>query len=901
MPLSKRKASGVLGGLLGLIGLSAVAGVLITATVTPAVAVTSAAATGAIDMFNNLPSVLKIDKMILPSKIYYTDSKGKNKLMATYYDQNRKPVTFKQVNTVMYDALLSSEDPRFYEHGGIDLIGTTRAVLSNLKGGSQTQGGSSISQQYVKNVRLNSCYWDAKNDKEVNECWLKISDSTGTDGYERKLQEMRYAIALEQRYSKNDILLGYLNLANFGGTTYGIEAAAWHYFGVHAKDLNLSQAAVLAGMVQNPNTFRIDMKDGSVTDADGNGVNSEKDGYKLTKQRQIYVLDRMLADGKITQKQHDEAVKAKIVPHIKNAKTGCAASDAAYFCQYVTNVVLNDEAFGEEREDREALLKKGGLKIYTTLDPEVQAAAQKAQDDNIPQSVKGYDTTDESTFGSTSVSVEASTGRVLAMAQNTDFSAGVKAKAGATPIIYAGNETLGGSIGFEAGSTFKLFTLLDWLDKGKSVNAVLDGRAHARTPWTDHCVEGGSVGATDETANYRLNPGYYGTPMRFTKDSLNTGFLEMARQLDLCDIGNMAASLGVTRGSVTDGQPDPLQLTLDGPKPNPMSKKHPLQPLPYQVIGSDNVTPLSMAAAYAAVANKGKFCEPKVIDKVTDSDGNELPVPDTDCTQVLDPKVAATAAYALKGPLSQGGSGAAGNPWDGTELIGKTGTHEDKQTWLITSNTKVTTANWVGTARGNIPLSTTYVNGWQSLNNLRFSLGRELQGAIDQIYKGGSFPAPDSNLTRQVLVNLPDVVGKSIDDATEELEKAGFQVKVGDEVDSAVEKGLVGKQSPGAGKVASGSVVTLSPSNGEGLEVPNVAGQQPAQAVATLQASGFHNVTASCTQKAGGSGLVTGTSPGAGETADANTAITVQYEADNCGGGGPGDWTNPGRGNDDDH
>ncbi len=876
MPHSKRTSSGVLGGLLGLIGLSAVAGVLITATVTPAVAVTSAAATGAIDMFNNLPSVLQIDKLILPSKIYYTDDKGKNTLMATYYDQNRTPVTFNEINTVMYDALLSSEDPRYYEHGGIDLIGTARALLSNVKGGAPTQGGSSISQQYVKNVQLNTCYWSAENDQELNACWLKASDNQGADGYQRKLQEMRYAISLEQRYSKNDILLGYLNIANFGGTTYGIEAAAWHYFGVHAKDLNLSQAATLAGMVQNPNTYRIDMPGGSVTTKSGAKVNSEKDGYKLAKDRQTYVLDRMLKDGKITQKQHDDAVKAPIVPRIKDARSGCTGGSAAYFCAYVTAVIKKDPAFGPE------LLQKGGLSIYTTLDPRVQKAAQKAQDDWAPSSQPNM------AFGSTSVSVEVSTGRVLAMAQNTTYTPTATDKKGTSAIVYAGSRDLGGSSGFNAGSTFKLFTLLDWLEQGKSLNQVVDGRKMTRSTWKDHCVAGGVVTAPADIPNYNKEPGRFGTPMSFTKQSLNTGFMGMAQQLDLCDIGNVAQRLGVTRGDGT-----PIPLTTDG-----TNKDSNQNPQPAEVIGSDNVSPLAMAAAYAAVANKGVYCQPKVIDKVTDADGKELAVPKTTCTQVLDPKVAATAAYALKGPLERGGSGQAGNPWDGTPLIGKTGTHNALQTWLITSNTKVTTANWVGNADGGAKTKPDifhrYYKGYQ-LSSLRYPIARSVQGAIDKIYQGGSFPQPDSSLTRQVLVDLPDVVGQTVDEATQTLQDKGFQVIVGQPVDSDQPTDVVAAQSPAAGRTAGGTTVTLSPSNGKGISVPDVTGQDPAQAVATLRGAGFSSVSTTCEQQDGADGTVTGTDPPANTMAGPGTKITVTYAAGDCGGNSPGNG--PGNGN----
>ena len=142
MPDTKRTASGVLGGFAGLVGLSAVAGVLIAATVTPGIALSGAAASSAITMFDNLPSVLDIDKLMLPSTYYGKNpDTGEYVEMAKFYDQNRSPVDFDEIAPVMYDAILSSEDPRYYQHGGVDLIGTARALLSNA-GGGQTQGGS---------------------------------------------------------------------------------------------------------------------------------------------------------------------------------------------------------------------------------------------------------------------------------------------------------------------------------------------------------------------------------------------------------------------------------------------------------------------------------------------------------------------------------------------------------------------------------------------------------------------------------------------------------------------------------------------------------------------------------------------------------------------------------------
>ncbi len=486
MPDKNRTASGVLGGLAGLVGLSAVAGVLVTATVTPAIAVSGAAASSAITMFDNLPSVLDIDRLMLPTTLYAKKADSDDYVELTqFYDQNRSPVEFDEITPVMYDAILSSEDPRYYQHGGVDLIGTTRAVLSNLRGGGETQGGSSISQQYVKNILVQRCEADAETEEEKYECWTAATTAAGDEGIQRKLQEMRYAIALEQKYSKNEILLGYLNIANFGGTTYGIDAAARRYFGVAAKDLTLAQAATLAGIVQNPNTYRIDRAGGSIFNSDGVGLNgapdgevdapagqlaaldslladgtiddeqylAAADGYTLTKGRQLYVLSRMLDDGKITRDQYIEAAIAPITPKITSPKTGCsAASGAEYYCQYVRYVVENDPAFGATTDERTELLRRGGLNIYTTLDWSLQKSSTETMSRYAPSAIEGWD------FGSTSVSVEAETGRVLAIAQNTKFREDQTDDPNYSSIVYAGDLTYGGSRGFNAGSTFKLFT-----------------------------------------------------------------------------------------------------------------------------------------------------------------------------------------------------------------------------------------------------------------------------------------------------------------------------------------------------------------------------------------------------------------------------------------------------------
>ncbi len=886
------------GGLLGLVGLSAAAGVLITATVTPAIAISGAAASSAITMFDNLPSVLDIDKLMLPTTLYAKNpDTGEDVELAQFYDQNRSPVEFDEVNPVMYDAILSSEDPRFYQHGGVDLIGTSRALLQNVRGGGETQGGSSISQQYVKNILIQRCERDAATSEELLNCWTEATTAAGNDGIQRKLQEMRYAIALEQKYSKNDILLGYLNIANFGGQTYGIDAAAKYYFGVAAKDLSLSQAATLAGIVQNPNTYRIDKAEGSIFNADGVAFNkapdgliddvragqlaaldsllsdgtitqeqylAAADGYSSTKGRQLYVLSRMLDDGKITRDQYVAAAIEPITPVITPATTGCAAAGgAAYFCQYVKNIIKTDPAFGATPEDRIRALQRGGLNVYTTLDYRVQVPADQAMHDWAPTSVEGMVDGNTGKFGSAAVSIEAATGRILAISQNTVFSedATLAADPNYSSLVYAADYKYGNSTGFPAGSTFKLFTLIDWLEKGHSVNEVLNGRTRVIKRMTNSCTGDWVNTSNDRIGNFGGGGGYTGTVMDFTRDSLNSGFFAMAEELDLCDIQKVATKMGVMRG---DGVP----VTMD---------------TQFSVIGSNNVAPMAMAGAYATVANNGIYCQPKAIDRVTDSDGNEIAPPATTCTQVLDPKVAATAAYALEGVMN-GGTGAASNPRDGTPLIGKTGTHEEFQTWMVESSTKVATAVWVGNSIGEGDIFQRYFNGVQ-MSQLRHEIAPRIQEAADAAYGGDDFPGADSNLTRQIVRELPNVIGMTVDQATSTLDAAGFGVEVGEPVDSNVAEGIVAAQSPGAGLVGGGTTVTINPSNGQGVSVPDVAGKNLDKALSDLRGAGFGNVQpGTCTEDASGGaqGKATGTNPAAGSVVNRNSAITVDYSRAKC-------------------
>ena len=844
MPHKKRTATGVLGGLAGLVGLSAVAGVLVTATVTPAIAVSGYAATSAIDVFDNMPSYLEVDELMLPTEFYRKDSDGNDVLMTQFYDQNRIPVTWDEVAPVMFDAITSSEDKNYYTHGGVDLVGTAGAVLGNLRG-SDTRGGSSITQQYVKNVLQQACEKEAKSQDEVEACFRSTTVASGTDGIERKLQEMRYAIQLEKRYPKNEILLGYLNIAHFGGTVYGIGAAAQHYFGVSAADLTIGQAAAIAGMVQEPNSYRLDLPD-----SESNGA---ANGYELTKDRQIYVLNRMFSDGKITQEERDAAVAEPITPNIQERSQGCQlATGAEFFCEYVRNIVLGDAAFGDSVEERQQNLRRGGMKIYTTLDPDLQATALDAM-----SIVPGTD--DRLNLGSSAVQVEVGTGRVLSMVQNRPFAPTGDEAGTVTPVNYNVRNDDGGG-GHSAGSTYKLFSLVNWLEQGHSVNEVLNGRVGTKRVLTS------CDGATQDVradnvrggiGNFQNSSGYSGTVRKFTEDSLNSGFFAMAERISVCSTNQVAMKMGVMR---SDGSP------LDNGNE------------PYNVLGDAAVAPIDMAQAYASVAGGGMLCPSKVIDRAIKSDGTDI-TPQLQCSQAISANVAATAAYTLQGVMNATGQGA--RIYDGVPVFGKTGIHEYEHTWMDGASSKVATVVWVGNVDGHALLNEYRVNGWR-LDQIRNSIWPEMQGAANAKYGGDPFPAPDSNLTKNVLTELPNVVGSTVDDARRTLEAAGFSVNVADATDSTEPEGRIVSQDPGAGRAAGGATITITPSNGQGATVPQVNGT-PQEAERQLRSAGFTSVDASCTAKADAQQpTVTGTEPAAGTAVGRGTKITVQYTAKDC-------------------
>jgi membrane peptidoglycan carboxypeptidase len=633
-----------------------ICGVLLAGLLMPAVAVAGTTAAGSLTFFDRLPAQLDINAPAQKTSVVANDGS----LIATFYAEDRVKVNLDQMSPFMKDSIIAIEDARFYQHGGIDPVGILRALAATARGGRQ--GASTITQQYVNNVIIEALVANGDADQVILGAEKTVGD---------KLREVKLAIALEKKYSKDDILKGYLNIVYFDNNVYGVEAASNFYFGVHAKELSLSQAATLAAVVNDPAYYDpIAHPDHAVS-------------------RRNTVLDKMLEQSMISRTQHDAATKAPIGLKIHDTAQGCvAAKTAPYFCDYVQRLILNNAHYGATEKERRQFLYRGGLTIKTTLDPHLQRVAQ----DQVNASISGADPLQR---GSEVTSIQPGTGHVLTMAQNTTYSPDDR------PGNYMGNfalpETdlngnpLHGAGGFQIGSTMKPFVFAQWLNSGRSMNTVLDGAVRiykAGFPWKNSC--GTTTGSYDPALGQEPLPNddshhYYPmTVLQGLYHSINTMTFQSAVPLDFCKIQQMTSAAGIRDGHTN--------------KPYDLSKIS-------NLIGSVDVAPLTMANAYATFASGGTYCTPTAILSVTDSQGRQYPVPGADCHQAISPDVAAGVVYALKRVLTKGSCYyipvSKGNP----DIFAKTGTTDyNVNTWTVGATSAIATASWFGSYKGTGPV-----------------------------------------------------------------------------------------------------------------------------------------------------------------------------------------------------
>jgi len=612
------------------------AGLLFAAIAVPTVAGIGVLTKTAISKFDHM-AVPKLGLLPVRSEIY--DRKGH---LITYYYPNgidRVPVTYDQISVPMRQAILAIEDARFYQHGAIDPKGTIRALINNLQH-KAVQGGSTLAQQYVKNALILT----AKTKAERN---AAISETPA-----RKLRELRMAINVEHELTKNQLLAAYLSVAYFNNQAYGVQIAAQRYFHTTAKKLTLAQSALLAGIVENPSLYNP----------------LEHPGF--AKARRNVVLERMLQLHDISKAR---AQKAMARPLGLNASTtqlqeGCDArstklAKAAFFCDYVLSVMRQDPAYTEAYQ---AMNQTGGLKIYTTLDPVDQRAAQHAVNYMLPAPPNRFNPAGNA---ATEVLIQPGTGRIRAIALDRPYGTGP----GETNVDYAVDTKFNGGQGVQTGSSSKLFTLLTALKQGVPFGFNMKVSSPESITGYTNCK--GQPITTPYLVNNSEGPS---KPEAFTlyngtTQSINVFYAHLEQKVGLCQVVQTAQSLGVHRANGTS-------LTEGVGKPGSANYQYPADDIPSFTLGSVNVSPMTMAAAYAAVAARGVYCEPIAIQRIVDRTGDHLPVKSANCHRVLSTQVADAAIHVLQGVLVSPGT-AAGDQFTQNGVIppqaGKTGTAND--------------------------------------------------------------------------------------------------------------------------------------------------------------------------------------------------------------------------------
>ena len=741
---------------------SGLMGLLMAALAFPVVGGLGLTAKAGADTFLALPADLQTGPPAQRSKILASDGS----LLATMFSQNRVNVPLSIVPLGARQAIIAIEDSRFYAHHGVDYKGILRAAVTNAGAGGVKQGASTLTQQYVKNALI-----DAATTKAGQQ-------AARADNISRKLREARYAMALEHKLTKDQILERYLNIAYFGHGVYGIGTAANYYFAKPINKLNLAQCALLAGMVQNPNTYDPSSKDPTIR--------------RLTKDRRDTVLRRMQDLGFISDQLRAAAEGLGVFTKLRPVGSGCedAAVSAPYFCDYVRRVLEDTPAgaaLGLTRAERQRALYQGGLTIKTTLDPKVQAAAQYAVDTQVPRQ-------DKSGVAAATDIVEPGTGNLKAMAVDRTFS---DAKGSANTKV---NLATGGQIGFQAGSTFKAFVLAEALRQGIPLSLTLfSPQSYTSKRYQDY--ENGQIGPYKISNAGDSEAGTFDL-VQATALSVNTYYLQLEERTGVEKPAALAESMGV-------------HVVKDSIDNQPLGRGGSF------VLGSYGVSPLDMAGAYATFAAHGLYCPTRVITDISGPDGKPLAVPPSQCAQVLEPGIADTVTSVLRTvidgpePARTGLGASIGRP-----AAGKTGTVSDsKGAWFVGFTPQLAGAVWVGkptpTPMQNIVINGTYYKelfgGMIPAAIWRSEMTRALDGVPVQ-----DLSAADSTVAGGNRVPVPDVAGQPYDVARQALADAGFGVRGGGLVAGApTPYGAAAYTFPGAGRlVTAGTTITVYVSDG---------------------------------------------------------------------------------------
>src|SRR6478735_11138952 len=559
----------------------------------------------------------------IPLRTTFTDANGAP--IATFYEQNRVYVPLSSISDYLQVAVISMEDRRFYQHQGVDWRGTVRALLRNAQSTTNSpQGGSTLTQQYVKNYLY---LVEAQTEAEK-------ADAIATTPI-RKLREAKMALSLEQTLSKAEILERYLNLVAFGPSQYGAEAASQWFFGVSADRLTLAQAALLAGMVNNPPKYN-PLDENHVQDA---------------RNRRDLVLDVMVAAGRLSKATAEDTKKQDLGLNPNRTRNGCIPADNSatngFFCQYALDY-LAQAGFDA------TTVARSGWTVKTTMDPAVMAAAKAAATSNADPTVPGV----ERIANAVAVVGKDEPRKVLALAANRPYGLDV-AKGQTVQRLTTTFAPLG------AGSTFKIFTAAAAMEMGLGTNATIDVPAEYHSPLVP-------------SATFRNATSSYPTSMTLQQalaTSPNTGFVALEDQVGLQKVADMAVALGMKGYQLDAGDVDPAFASAG----TDYAAQIIAQKMASFTLGVSPVSPLELANVGATLASDGRWCPPTPVDTITDRNGKFVTWDKAPCEDAVPAELARTLSVAMEGDFAAGGTAnaaasAAGWTWT---AAGKTGTTQE--------------------------------------------------------------------------------------------------------------------------------------------------------------------------------------------------------------------------------
>ena len=665
-----------------------------------------------------------------------------------FYDENRIPVTSDAIAPVMKQAMVSIEDSRFYEHHGVDVQGTVRALVTNLAAGGVHEGGSTLTQQLVKQTLLQTA-------RTPQERQAAIEQTVG-----RKMREARLALALENTYSKEEILTRYLNIVYFGQNAYGIQAASRAFFGVDAKALSLPQAALLAALVQSPT------HDDPFTDPE-----------RATNRRNL-VLSRMAAQHYVTDKQSAEAQAAPLgLAPAPPPRHGCAqASVGAYVCDFVQQYLTTK--LGITQDD----LNNSGYTIQTTLDVDLQRSGDAAVLKTLPMGDPLADM-----FSA----VQPGTGHLLALSVNRVFGYDRN-----DPAQESYNLNVAPSKG--SGSTYKVFTTAAALARGFGTQYTLT----TSDPYTSRVYKDGSKPYTVQ------NAGRYRTTLDLTTalyQSSNTYFVGLEDALGTVEEPvKMAVKMGLFQFS-DPAEPDQIIKDNRGSF----------------TLGAEPTSPLALASAYSTLPAHGTQCDVVPLTRLLDRNGKDVlgqdgkPLVHDKCTpEAIPPGIADTITQMLRKDVEPGNPGQTASRAfvRGHQIAGKTGTAQDNDSIAFVGMVPEVTA------------SVMVLNPKHKQNVGGFGGGKGAQiwhdamAPILDARGSGTFAPADPKVEQGNTIPVPSC--SSVRSCQAALTAAGFQTATV-KVDSDKQSGdFVGTSPPKGGRAVPGQVVAILISNGKNYVPP---------------------------------------------------------------------------------